>query len=187
MIYHDTLKYSVLLLLLDDIDFQPEDDHNHDQYCRDCVDLLSVLNEVKELADTMPNANKRKEENVNISQATSAIFNWMKHILGGVKKNQVKQYTMTQISSTCGFWISDRAQKVIPSKFQEGQCDYYVKKGMSLHIDVLILKTNNDEIRKCTYFTALDNCDQDIADTLCITDHVLCEMKKDFPALQMLY
>ena len=37
---------------------------------------------------------------------------------------------------------------------------------MSLHVDVLILKTNNDEIRKCTYFTALDNCDQDVVDTL---------------------
>ena len=58
---------------------------------------------------------------------------------------------------------------------------------MSLHAHVLILKTNNDEIRKCTYFTALDNCDQDLVDTLCITDHVLCEMKKDVPDLQTLY
>ena len=66
-------------------------------------------------------------------------------------------------------------QKVIPSKFREDQHDYYAKKGMFLHIDVLILKTNN-EIRKCTYFTALGNC-----------DHVLCEMKKDFPNLQTLY
>ena len=74
---------------------------------------------------------------------------------------------MTQISSTCGFWISDWAQNIIPSKFHAGQCDYYAKKGMSLHVDVLILKTNNDEIRKCTYFTTLDNCDQDIVDTLC--------------------
>ena len=93
---------------------------------------------------------------------------------------------MNQISSTCGFWISDWAQKVIPSKFREGQHDYYAKKGMFLHIDVLILKTNN-EIRKCTYFTALGNCDQNVVDTLCITDHVLCEMKKEFPNLQTLY
>ena len=56
------------------------------------------------------------------------------------------------------------------------------KKRMSLHA-VFILKTNNNEIRKCTYFTALDNCDQDVVDTLCITDHALCEMKKDFPDL----
>ena len=58
---------------------------------------------------------------------------------------------------------------------------------MSLHADILILKTNNDKIRKCTYFTALDNCDQDIADTLCITDHVLYKMNKDSPDLQVLY
>ena len=54
------------------------------------------------------------------------------------------------------------------------------RKGCRWDVDVLILKTNNDEIRKCTYFTALDNCDQDVADTLCMTDHVLCEMKKNF-------
>ena len=88
---------------------------------------------------------------------------------------------------TCEFWISDWAQKVIRSKCREGQRDYYVQKGMLLHVDVLILKTNNDEIRKCTYFTALDNCDQDVVDTLCITDHVLCEMMKDFPDLPTLY
>ena len=58
---------------------------------------------------------------------------------------------------------------------------------MPLYVDVLILKTNNHEIRKCTYFAALNNCDQDVVDTLCITDHVLCEMKKDFPDLQTLY
>ena len=81
-----------MLSLLDDSDFQPEDDHNHDQYCSDCIDLLSVLNEVKELAETMPNENENKEENVyDIAQATPAIFNWMKHILRGVKQNQAKQ------------------------------------------------------------------------------------------------
>ena len=51
---------------------------------------------------------------------------------------------------------------------------------MSLDVDVLILKTNNHEIRKCIYFTALDKCDQDTVDNLCITDHVLCEMRKIF-------
>ena len=51
----------------------------------------------------------------------------------------------------------------------------------------MILKTNNDEIRKCTYFTALVNCDQEVVDTLCITNHELCEMKKDFPDLPTLY
>ena len=82
MIYHDTLKYFVLLSLLDDSDFQPEDGHNHDQYFSGCIDVLSVLNEVKELADTMPNANENKEKNVcDTAQVTSAIFNWMKHIL----------------------------------------------------------------------------------------------------------
>ena len=88
---------------------------------------------------------------------------------------------MTQISSY-RFWISDWAQEVIPSKFREGPRDCYAKKRMSLHA-VFILKTNNNEIRTCRYFTALDNCDQDVVDTLCITDHVLCEMKKDFPDL----
>ena len=82
MIYYDTLKYFILLSLLDDRDFQPEADHNHDQYCSGCIDVLSVLNEVKELADTMSNANENKEKNVcDIAQVTFAIFNWMKHIL----------------------------------------------------------------------------------------------------------
>ena len=51
---------------------------------------------------------------------------------------------MTQTSLTSGFWISDWTLKIIPSKFQEGQHDYYAKKGMSLYV-ILILKV--DEIR----------------------------------------
>ena len=71
-----------MLSLLDNSDFQPEDDHNHDRYCSNCIGILLVLNKVKELADTMLNTNENKEENIyNITQATSAIYNWMKQIL----------------------------------------------------------------------------------------------------------
>ena len=66
----------------------------------------------------MPNANENKEENVyDMVQATSAIFNFYFFIF---------------------FCIRDWDQKVIPSKFREGQRDYYAKKGVSLHVDVLI-------------------------------------------------
>ena len=40
---------------------------------------------------------------------------------------------------------------------------------------------------KYAYLNALNNCDQDVIDTLCIIDCVNQETRKDFPDIRMLY
>ena len=93
----------------------------------------------------------------------------MAHIVGSVQQEKAKVHAMQLLSATTGFWISDWAQKVLPSKYREGQKEYFGKKGMSLHVDVLFQKDENGQ------------------ETLCVLDHVLAHMKTDYPDLKGLY
>ena len=70
--------------------------------------------------------------------------------------------------------------------FREGQCNYFGKKGMMLHVDVLLLKYNN-QIHKHIYFTTAYRSDQGIADSLTIASFVIKQIATDFPNLKSSY
>ena len=57
---------------------------------------------------------------------------------------------------------------------------YFGKKGMTVHIDVVLTKSAT-EIIKHVYYTVVYRCDQNMEDTLCISKNVLKEIKKDLP------
>ena len=58
---------------------------------------------------------------------------------------------------------------------------------MSLHVDVLLQKQQTGMLQKDVYFTAIYRSDQDVIETLCVADHVLEQIKKDYPSLEGLY
>ena len=58
---------------------------------------------------------------------------------------------------------------------------------MSLHVDVLLQKQQTGTLQKDVYFTAIYRSDQDVTETLCVADHVLEQIKKDYPSLEGLY
>ena len=84
------------------------------------------------------------------------------------------------------FWLKDFCQKLLPVKFCEGQKDYFGKKGLSLHVDVFIVK-NEDVFRKHVYFTCLQQCDQSMTDVLGLADIVLDKFKEDEPTISKLF
>ena len=96
---------------------------------------------------------------------------------------KAKVHAMQLLSATTRFWISDWAQKILPLKYvyREGQKECFGKKGMSLHVNVLLQKYEDGQLRKVVYFTSVYRSDQDVAETLCVLDHVLAQMKTDYP------
>ena len=98
----------------------------------------------------------------------------------------VKTKAFELLDEKTGFWLKDFCQNILPAKSREGQKEYFEKKGMALHVDVIFTK-ENDQLKKRVYFTAVYRCEQGLIDALCLADVVLAKVKEDFPGLKNLY
>ena len=111
----------------------------------------------------------------------------MFHIIRGVQQDKSKQFIMSQLDANNAVLLSDWAMKILPQAHREKMDDWFGKKGISLHVDVLFHKDINNSLKKTTYFTAIDRCLQDMSSVLCVFDCVLNQIKKDFPNINSLY
>ena len=93
---------------------------------------------------------------------------YMKHIIRDCQQENAKQDLLEHLGNSYIFWIKDWSQTFLPQKFREPQQDYFGKKGMSQHVDVIYLKQDN-EIKKYVYFTLLQKCEQNLAHTLIVS------------------
>ena len=184
----DTHCIRIALLHSQDEDFKPHHDHEHQDVCEQCLSLFLTIETVEKLAVAIDDIELRQELLYDIKLSRTYIIEWMYHVLRGVQQEKAKLYAISQLDPSCGFRLSDWAQKVIPSMFREGQRDYFGKKGMSVHVDVLLTKAvTSSELMKSVYFTTIYRCDQDIIDTLCVAEHVLKEIQMDHPNIKQLF
>ena len=115
------------------------------------------------------------------------IISYMQHLMRDSQQAKAKVSALEKLDVNTGFWLKDYAQKVLPAKYRETQKDYFGKKGMTLHIDVLLSKSVEEELIKHVYYTVAYRCDQGLDDTLCITENVLKQIKKDVPEVTKIF
>ena len=91
----------------------------------------------------------------------------MQHQIRDAQQKLAKVTVFQNLDKVTGFWLKDYCQKVLPAKYREMQKEYFGKKGMTLHVDGLFLK-ENQELVKQVYFTTVYRCNQGIIDSLCL-------------------
>jgi len=163
---------------------------NHSKHfmsCIKCNSLLALLRRMEDLVNDVPPSENKDEFIIDLLTAKVDILSWMFHIIRGVQQDKGKQFVMSQLDSKSGLLLSDWAMKVLPQSYREKMDDWFGKKGLSLHVDVLFYMDNNQTLRKMTYFTAIDRCLQDMSSVLCVFEHVLDQIKQDLPNLTTLY
>jgi uncharacterized C2H2 Zn-finger protein len=160
-------------------EFREDCDHDHNLYCTSCTLLLEALFKVKEL---VIRSNCKDENLYDVEQASENIFGWMKHIVRGIQQEKGKITALQSMTVKSGIVLSDWAMKVLPMRFHEKMEEWFGKRGMSLHIDVLfVLDSDSQQIRKFTYFTIIEKCKQDMFAVACIFQHVISQIQNDFP------
>ena len=82
------------------------------------------------------------------------------------------------------FWRKDYCQKGLPSKFHEGQTEYFGKKAVTLHVDVIFFLDSYGDLQKNVYFTTVYRCDQGIINSLSIANLLLVKVHKDLPRVK---
>jgi len=159
----------------------------HSMSCIKCNSLLALFCRIEELMATIPSSQSKDELEVDLSTAKTDILSWMFHIIRGVQQDESKQFVMSQLDSKSGLLLSDWAMKVLPQSHREKMDEWFGKKGISLHVDVLYFRDTNHILRKMTYFTAIDRCLQDMSSVLCVFAYVIDQIKRDLPNLTNLY
>ena len=102
------------------------------------------------------------------------------------QQKKAKQEAFQKLDAHTGFWLKNFCQKDLPVRFREGQREYFGKMGMSLHVDILFLK-KEDQLIKHVYFTAMYRCDQSSKEVISLADTILDKIMLDEPELQTRY
>ena len=158
------------------------------------IDLINgqVSSYIYELFYAMDSIREKAEKGgeddkiYDVKNSIDNIISYIKHQVRDSQQSKAKSSAFQSLDSNTGLWLKDYAQKVLPDKHREGQKDYFGKKGMTVHIDVLFVKRLTTII-KHVYYTVVYRCDQNMEDTFCISENVLKEIKKDVPEIDTLF
>ena len=150
--------------------------------CADCLDLFKSIQLVIDAVKDGDDEDMLHDTTI----AVTSILNYIKHLIRDAQQKKAKSYCFLNMDQETCFWLKDFSQKIIPVKYKEGQKDYFGKKGMSMHVDVFFVKRDND-ISKQVFITVIYWCDQGIASSLCISEHVLKEFKKSNPVITKIF
>ena len=154
-----------------------------DDVCSDCLNVVDVL---QHFLDIVASPSADEDLRYDVGVAVNSILEYMKHQIRDQQQKQAKAYCFENITETCGFWLKDYAQKILPMSYREGQREYFGKKGMSMHVDVFFTKSSG-QLEKLVYLTLVFRCDQSKLETMNIADHVLGEFSKDFSSVTSLF
>ena len=158
----------------------------HNKSCSDCCNILEIFSQIKQFCDKELNQELKEDLLYDINTIEEDIGLYMKHIIWDCQQEKAKQDVLEHLGNNNIFWIKEWSQKILPQKFREPQQDYFGKKEMSQHVDVIYLKQDN-ELKKYIYFTLLQKCEENLAHTLSLTDHVCQPIKTDFSNVKNVY
>ena len=117
--------------------------------CDECIEIFSCLKDVEEFVKE-----KGDDDTIYVSVAIEDIKTYIKHQVRHAKQKLAKMLAFQSIDEETVFWLKDYCQKVLPTKYCEGQKEYFGKKGVSLHVDILCMKKDFVFVKKL-YFTVI--------------------------------
>ena len=126
-----------------------------------------------------------KESFYEVEQARQSILEWQRHIIRGTQQEAGKKVLLDMVNSNTVYWLRDWGMKILPEKYREAMQDWFGKRGISNHVDCIFYEDEADKtMKKATYYTTVDQCTQDAYAVLCVFDHVLNQVKSDFPLVK---
>ena len=85
-----------------------------------------------------------------------------------MQQNKAKVDVLDPVNERICLWKQDYRQKVLPMQFLKRQCSYFGEKGMSLHVDVFLMQSKQNDGKKFTFFLHLQVFKPSLLNILCI-------------------
>ena len=142
----------------------------HENYCQNCEALTACLKDLKNLVTNMDISNKKKKEDLlyDIDDASRRIFAWKAHILATVHQEMQKMIILGNLLHNTAFLIVDFAMKFLVRRCRESMPKLFGKAGMGMHIACVIVKDQEENLKKRTYVVFIDNASQNTARVIAI-------------------
>ena len=176
-----------------DEDFRLECSHEHDEFCKSCDDLKSVLNELENKIMLHSSVNYtedlRQDHLHDFQRAKNDIQKWKAHIMRSVNQEAAKQDILERLDEFSAFIVMDWAMKFNQTKFREKQSDWYGKRGLSWHVSSVVTKdtTRTDTIIVKSFIHLFDSCTQDWFSVLSIAEDILHCIKSANSSIEKAY
>ena len=148
-----------------DTTFKVPSEQVMDERCKDCVELWEAIDAVRVIGE----ASESLEAHYDLKTATEDIKLYVNHLFRDAQQKKTKPFALDEASC---FLLKDYCQKILPMKFREGQIDYFGKKGMALHVDIIFTMVNM-KLQKNIYFTSMQTADKVAKDILALAGNIL--------------
>lgn len=97
-------------------------------------------------------------------------------------KAKTRAFDFIKTNNNCGFILRDWAMKILPMFHREAMTDYFGKRGMSLHMDI-IYYVSDGLLHKAIYATICHQAEQSLIDVLDVSKAVLEHFHKEHPEI----
>ena len=98
-----------------------------------------------------------------------------------------KEKILESLSESRAMVLGDWMMKIIPQKYREKMEEWFGKKSISSHVNCFFFKDKERKLRKVTYFTFINQCNQDMLATSSVFKHDLGQFNIDFPEIKSIH
>ena len=159
----------------------------HDTHCNDCEKLRNATLSIEEYVKSANIPEKEKADYLyDVKNGIESIFSWKGHILATIHQDKRKQEIMQELDNVTAFIIVDFAMKFLARRYREAMSNWFGKAGNGMHVTCVILRDDQNQLKKRTYISFTGKANQDAACVMAIYTSVLTQIKSDFPHITTL-
>jgi hypothetical protein len=114
--------------------------------------------------------------------AEEAVMAWKAHIIRGVQQETAKWEALQDLAENPDLLIiiSDWSMKWLPSQHLEKQSEWFGKRGISIHVDVILTSNGTSRgIENYAYVTAINEVKQNVVAVLSCFENVLKDIAEN--------
>jgi hypothetical protein len=175
----------------------PKEAHQHDLACQFCDELKSLLRDVDEIVQAIPDASEKVRQLEIFRQASMAVEKFKSHQLRTVAQSRAHSTRMESLRDGFkeAFVTMDWAMKFEPSSGREDSRSWFGKRGISWHVASVYMRDpdyfghplDDQQFMEKIFIHVNDNSKQRAADIAPILFDVCMRLKHYFPQLEMLF
>ena len=171
-----------------DPDYQQKCQHNHDGSCDQCEALKETLRDIENRIKRchFSSDDDRNEANYIMQTSRLAILAWQCHIARSFNQDQARLDFRDLLDNETVLVVDDWAMKLLSQRYQESQCDWFGKRGISWHISV-VFRRSDDRLRWQGFVHVIQSCSQGSLSVIAIMQDVLRSIKAEYPDVRRAY